>query len=149
MIVRRKMCIWTCMHTYTHTPLLTGVALIGNAAVGALRKILSQHNIGSAQQVCIYVSIYVYITHITPLLCIVCKCMHVYTATTHVRIHIYKTRDRLRFSRPQVVRTHIEYMHAEIQHIDIRKHAYTSINEGRRACNTAHSTNYAHTVITH
>uniref|UniRef100_A0A7S4PAL4 EamA domain-containing protein n=1 Tax=Guillardia theta TaxID=55529 RepID=A0A7S4PAL4_GUITH len=30
---------------------LAGVALIGNAAVGAFRKILSQHNIGSAQQV--------------------------------------------------------------------------------------------------
>ncbi|EKX32016.1 hypothetical protein GUITHDRAFT_121810 [Guillardia theta CCMP2712] len=29
---------------------LAGVALIGNAAVGAFRKILSQHNIGSAQQ---------------------------------------------------------------------------------------------------
>mmetsp|Transcript_65935 Transcript_65935/g.162264 ORF Transcript_65935/g.162264 Transcript_65935/m.162264 type:complete len:386 (+) Transcript_65935:313-1470(+) len=31
--------------------LIAGVALIGNAMVGALRKILSQHNIGSAQQV--------------------------------------------------------------------------------------------------
>jgi len=30
---------------------IAGVALIGNAAVGALRKILSQHNVGSAQQV--------------------------------------------------------------------------------------------------
>jgi len=30
---------------------IAGVALVGNAAVGALRKILSQHNIGSAQQV--------------------------------------------------------------------------------------------------
>uniref|UniRef100_A0A6U2ESQ9 EamA domain-containing protein n=3 Tax=Hemiselmis andersenii TaxID=464988 RepID=A0A6U2ESQ9_HEMAN len=31
--------------------LIAGVALIGNAAVGALRKILSKYNIGSAQQV--------------------------------------------------------------------------------------------------
>ena len=30
---------------------IAGIALIGNAAVGALRKILSQHNVGSAQQV--------------------------------------------------------------------------------------------------
>jgi hypothetical protein len=30
---------------------IAGIALVGNAAVGALRKILSQHNVGSAQQV--------------------------------------------------------------------------------------------------